>query len=59
MTPSQKSKKKLGRVRLANKEAYHISETEGKRPNLSVASLGKFVYHVLKSGADISAMGVQ
>ena len=36
-----------------HKKAYHIYETNGKRPNLSKASLGHFSYHALKCGAEI------
>jgi len=35
------------------KKPYHISETEGKRVNLSKSSLGSFCYHALKCGADV------
>jgi len=40
-------------MKVDTKKAYHISEREGKIPNLSKASLGHFTYHALKCGVEI------
>lgn len=38
---------------MRGKQPYHIHEHDGKRINLSKASLGDFCYHALSCGVDI------
>ena len=39
-----------------SKQPYHITEVGGKRVSMSKSSLGHFMYHALKCGADVYQM---